>query len=291
MFLLSLTGCEKRKDIFLNDVDEISRYIVETEQGIDLFRATELIPTITYSVPFDSDPYRDSVTSQTRKITVLVDTVAVEYAGLGQVLEAWATVEDRISVTTIIERADFADTLRGVRVLTRYGFFLKLGNDSHDYLGWLLWGYNPIGEFPTPVNVRVSYLDGEDSVTFFGDLSAYSTRHNGASDGKPGVTDNISVRFQQVLELKTIPNGGKLVLQTNTANGSSPVRYYQHISSFTGSGVEHSLMSRVNRDISRDTLKTPDDNPRLWNILFIQSFEDERAQFSKCWCIPYRSAQ
>jgi hypothetical protein len=41
-----------------------------------------------------------------------------------------------------------------------------------------------------------------------------------------------------------------------------------------------------------DTIKTPANNPRLWNILYVQTFLNPReeeyvGQFVRSWCIPY----
>lgn len=270
--LVVLSGCEEEEVYRVHDVDEIKRYLQETEEGLELFRVDGLIADTPYRLPFDDAEYRDFVDSTTRTVSVDVEG-PFDFGYLGYTQEALATVTDRFYVRT--QRVLGSDTteLLSERDVTRYGYFLQLGNENDAFIGWKLWGFNSLGEFDPPVRLSVKTLDGKHSLA--ATLGAYTEQPRAFHD----------YPYIKLYEIDTLKNNDTLVLSVSPRND---IGYYHLVSAADDSGFFTKAMNRIDSLHWVDTIKTPANNPRIWNIIFVQSFLNPPSrQYIRGWCIPY----
>lgn len=276
-----LSGCEEEEVFRVHDMDEIKRYIEEAPDEPDLFRVKGLIVDTPYGLPFDSAEYRDFVDSVTRTIDVRI-AGPFDFGHLGFIQEALATVRDRFYIRTERVLRSMKTVILSERDVTRYGYFLLLGDERNPFIGWKLWGFNSLGEFNTPAPVRLSVktLDGKHSLA--ANLDAYTEQPIAFS----------SFPYIKLSEIDTLKNNDLLVLNVSPWNPQDPRRYYHLVSAAGDSGFFTKAMSRIDSLNWTDTIKTPANNPRLWNIIFVQSFQKPPSyHYSRGWCIPYRIPQ
>ncbi len=292
-----LSGCEEKEVGFVVDEDVVIRYINETTECKELFATSGLINSDPYTVPFDNAVYRDSVlkiksTYQAFLVPLKVpkpgtnDTVdnsnaAIyqDYGIYGKVREALVEVKDEFQVQTTMTYADSTVVDSAWRQTTRYGFFLKLGDDSHEYYGWLLWGYNGAGsayDVP-PFVVRVEKWDGSD---FSGDYSMYRDVPKSKEIYIPRIP------YVRLIELDTVAIRSRLTVsveRSENAPGS-----FELISGTDTSGFFTRNMI-ANGLVSTDVVRADKKNGRYYNLLFIQSFADDLDYLhdEHAWCIPY----
>jgi len=270
----SSSGCDEGEVFRILDIDEIKRYIEEAPDEPDLFRVDGLIANTPYYLPFDSTEYRDFVDSVTRTFVVNV-AGPFDFGYLGYIQEALATVTDCFYVRT--QKVLGLDTteLFSERDVTRYGYFLQLGNENNRFIGWKLWGFNSLGESNTPAPVRLSVktLDGKNSLA--ANLGDYPHQPLGFKD----------FPYIKLYEIDTLKDDDTLILNVSPRN---PLGYYHLVSVVGDSGFLTEAMTRIDSVHWVDTIKTPANNPRLWNIVFIQSFRNPPSgQYVRGWCIPY----
>jgi len=312
----ALSGCEEKDVPFVIDSDEIRRYLAEQDEARQLFRTDKLVVGDPYTMPYDSATYYDSVIGVVRiqydvqlpgaegKGIIRFDTISVnplridtvtgwitgDYGNLGLLREAWVEIQDKISVRTL--RIHNGDTLQEIvtdRRLFRYGFFLKIGSDAASYLGWKLWGYNSIGTDADILPVRVSVEDSHSNV-YAGDLDMYTERPKSIDYSG---NFNRSRKFIRLDQLVPVDEGSRLIIRTQTYDPSIPVHRLQFISAADDGGFFTRLMTydgvtADNRVKYVDTVDTPDNNPRVWNIIYMQSFRNDEFFFLRSWCVPYR---
>ncbi len=280
--VMLVPGCEEEEVYPIYDEDEIKRYITEAADEPDLFRVEGLIADTPYRLPFDSAVYRDFVDSAVRTIDVQI-AGPFDFDYLGYTYEALATVGDRFYVRT--QRAFGTDTIQlpNERVLTRYGYFLLLGDGNDPFIGWKLWGYNSLGEFDAPVHLSVITMDKTDTLP--ANRTAYLH--------EPVELSRFPyVRLDEIDTLK-----GKVSLVLNVSpEGQNELGYYHLVSAEGDNGPFTETMTRIDSLHWVDTIKTPADNPRLWNLIFIQTFRNPTqanrpGQYNRGWCIPYRVPQ
>lgn len=275
---LILPGCEEEEVFLIYDQDEIKRYINEAADEPDLFRIEGLIADTPYRLPSDTAIYCDLVDS-------VVRTIDVEIAGpfdfdfFGNTYEALATVVDRFYVRT--QRTLGTDTiyLSNERVLTRYGYFLLVGDENDPFIGWKLWGYNSLGKFNAPVDLSVTTLDGKNSLP--SNLVAYTHQ--------PVAFDTIP--YIRLIEIDTLQDNDTLVFVVSP-RGDNPLGYYHLVSAEGDAGFFTQAMTRIDSLNWVDTIKTPANNLRLWNIILVQTFSNPKqgeyiGEYIKGWCIPY----
>ncbi len=296
VFALTITAGCKEKDVpYIVDADEIRRYINEVETARELFRTSNLINPDPYTLPFDSVVYRDTVLAVTRQQFEVVfpgdlgngkdkngDYILADYGSLGFLREAMVVIEDRITVQTL--RLYNGDTLQKIisdRRLKRHGFFIKLGSDSHDYVGWLLWGFNGADGNQIPLIVTVK--DSQNN-TYYGDGSLYT-------DSSLSFDNNYY--FKRLSGLNQINSGSNLVISTETANPSISVRRIPFISAEDKDGyftrpMIYNGLTFDNRKKYVDTISTPYETSGTWKLIFMQVFKDDEFFFLGCWGVPYR---
>ncbi|MBU8934873.1 MAG: hypothetical protein KOO62_12870 [candidate division Zixibacteria bacterium] len=315
--LLMVAGCEEKEVPYVKDTEILERYIYETEEGRDLFRTDNLFLEDEYTIPFDSAVYKTIVDSTHRDIELEIFVDTAKYDSLrhfwyrttheysypvlnGTYWDAEAIIDDRFFVRTLrIFGSDTTETAEE-RVVTRYGFFVKIGSDNRPYLGWRLWGFNG-GAPNSPGQMEVR---SEDGAVFRGDNLGYDNFRyiihwenysTGDTTTQAGGSNHIYLRTD---ELGVIEDGSWLYLNSSYVRNQS---YYQTVSAATDGGFRLQMMNRSDSSHYVDTVKTPDNNPRIWNLLFFQEWQrynipgnpppDTIGTNWYGWCVPYRVPQ
>ncbi len=308
---LLVTGCEERETPIIYDSEIIKQYIYESEEGQGLFRTDSLFLETTFSIPFDTAVYQVIVDSVLRNIEVEVFVDSIRYddvnrityrlrhdygSPFGELWDAEAVVDDRFFVTVL--RIAGSDTTREEeqRLVTRYGYFLKLGDDTQPYFGWKLWGYNGGAPY-RPMQMEVRSDDG--TISFRGDNNGYDkirytvVYENITADTSytlPGASRYLYLRVDQ---LGKINNGEVLIAQATDVPNES---WYQSLSGLTDSGYVMHLMHRPDSSQYLDTIHTASNHRLLWNLLFVQEIRrffipnqvvDTMGTNWYGWCVPY----
>ena len=274
---LLVVGCSEKDVPYVVDEDELTRYLTETADGKELFAVNGVISSDPYGFPFDDGVYVDSVIDHERSYNYLIagtkESDLADYGYLGLLREAAVYVTDEYTIQTTKTFPGTTDVDTTVRSLTRMGFFLKLGSDAEDYVGWLLWGFSGIdGAAPTAV-ARVERFDNS---FFSGDLSAY-TDH----------AKRIPVdEFRRVANLDTVVVGSRLVLKLTQA--SSTVHPAVYVLSGTDTSGVFQREMHVADTLSFDTIRTVKVNPPYYEMLYIHEFNNSQFTYRRSWCIPYR---
>ena len=271
-------GCKEKDVPYVIDADEIARYMAEDESAQNLFRSDSLIVSTPYQTPLDDATYLDSVIAHTRRQEVIVDSVLADYGSLGQLMEAMVYVIDSFQVATIRTSGNDRTVFYNPRLVTRIGFFLKLGSDAQAYVGWKLWGIGVSTAAKPPVDVLVQ---PEGDTAFAGDYSIYTRQ-------PVDLALDPSFYYIRLSDLPQVGKNVKTVVSTTIRNTQAPARYYQLLSAAGNSGDFTEPMIQIDRSHYTDTITTPAINPRLYDVMMMQSFVDTTFQFAKAWVIPYR---
>lgn len=272
-----LCGCEEREIPVITDEGQIIQYLALTGEGRELFRTHDLIPDDPYLLPYDGSVYQDLVDSIWRDIDVFIDTSRTyDFEALGHHYIAVATVTDLFFVTTVGVLSGDTTRIFGERLVKRYGYFVKLGDDSKPYLGWKLRGFNSLGSSPAPVNLSVKTADGAQT------LAAALAQYNYDAPGS-------SLPFIHIYDINDLNNGDALIFNVSP-RADDPVTYYHLTTGATKAGFVTQAMDRIDDQHWVDTIVTPSPNPRLYNIVFVQSFLTPPSfKYMRGWCIPYRT--
>ena len=275
-FALFSAGCSHEEVPFFSDTDEITRFVTSSADGRELFRTDSLMLGVDFTVVNGTGSYRDIVDSVTRTIGVEIEG-PFDFGALGQIKEAVANVEDVFYVRTVRIDSIFAPVISRTRLLQRYGYFLKLGDDSRPYLGWKLYGYNGFGATSAPLNVLVKTTDGNTS--FIGDDRSLT---NSAKD--------LGMQYIKIEDFGEIENGSTLLIETTSL---APKRYYNLLSVASSAGFVTTPMSAVDSTHHTVSLKMSTTNSRFFDIMMIQTLKDSipAGNLIKTWCIPFRVKQ
>ncbi len=313
LMIVLINSCEEYDVPYVSDEEVITRIIYETEEGQELFRTDNIFLDETYTIPFDNSIYKMTVDSATRDINYSINMCAWDSFNvkichefdnpIGLRRDAEVIIDDFFYVTYLKINGTDTVSFNRIRLLTRYGFFLKLGNDGDSYLGWLLWGYNggilANGLFNVHAeNGQLFHSDYRDldNFRFIQYQSSIRYDNNGASfiveDTTPRETE---FRYQRLDAIGVPDVGDRLILTNNNVENSS---YYQIITASTNNGYEMSLSTRSDSSTYIDTVQIPTNNPRIWNVLFIQDIDrfeipggqppDTMGTNWFGWCVPYR---
>ena len=313
IIILLCASCEEHDVPFVSDEEEIGRIINETEEGQELFRTHDIFLEEPYTIPFDNSIYKMIVDSMTRDIDYTINMCSWDSFNVKICHEFPSPIGLRRSAEVIVDdffyltylKINGADTVsfNRVRLLTRIGFFLKLGSDREAYLGWRLWGFN--GGVPTSGQFNILAENGAffhsdyrdlDNFRFIEYRSSIRYDNNGASYIAEDTTNRETKYRYQRLDAMGIPDtGDKLFLTTNNVDYSS---YYQIITAQSNNGYEMSLPTRSDSSTYVDTIQIPTSNPRIWNVIFIQDIDRFYIQGGQPpdtigtnwfgWCVPYR---
>ena len=281
IFLLSalallIAGCGDKDVPFVSDTDEITRFITSSADGRELFRADSLMLEVDFTVANGTASYIDIIDSVTRTIDVDIRG-PFDFDNLGQLKEAVAVVEDLFYVRTVRTDSVFAPIVSRTRLLQRYGYFLKLGDDSRPFLGWKLYGYNGFGASSAPLNVSVKTTDGNTS--FVGDDRSLTN-----------TAKALGMSYIKLEDIEEIENGSTLLVETTSL---TPKPYYNLLSVASSAGFVTTPMSTVDSTHHTVSLKMSTTNKRFWDIMMIQTLKDSipAGNLVKAWCIPYRVKQ
>lgn len=299
--MLAVFSCNKLDVPVIVDSEEIIRYISESDDAIALFRTTDIIPEDQYS--FADEPgvvYFDVVDSVKREISVDIITEQMSQDGASYVQDfgppisvsrdAEATVVDNFYVKTHrVDATSMSETSR-VYKLTRYGYFIKIGDDSKAFVGWKLMGFG--GGGPTyPTRVRA---EREDATTFWAD-SVLQKRNDYllidvsrvpwdtlGLDTLPTTyyTDHVYLDITGDNGIAVIPDGEALEFSISTP--LVPPHYT--VAGETDNGFHKYAFTPGDDSVLRATINTVDNNPSTLNILIFQHHNVT----NKMWCIPYR---
>ncbi|MCP4685514.1 MAG: hypothetical protein GY867_08690 [bacterium] len=281
--VFALWGCGDEDVPFVVDEDELTRYVSEVAEARELFRTSNLIRTDPYTVPFDDGAWHDSLISKNRDYDVSLVTdknsanYYADYGNLGQLREALVVVTDsfRVQTTRVYSDTTIVDT--SYRDLTRYAFFLKLGDDAKDYVGWSLWGYSGLGGTLLPVSVDAQRWDLSD---FPGDLGLYLDLPK-SQGGIPRVP------YVRLSDIDTVVLGSRLKITTEKL--STRPATYQLLSDYADGGAfQARLVQAGGPDVDTLSYKTESSTGRYYRMLFMQAFTEDQGDFVGAWCVPYR---
>lgn len=269
--LALLGGCGDEDVYTVSQVDEIVRYINDSEIGRELFRtgSMELITDDPYVLSWSDTVYADRVDSSKRTVDVSISD-PVDF-GFGVFYTAEVTVIDRLyGTTTRSFNSQVVSTGAFVREFERFALMVKLGDNGQAFSGWLLEGYNGGTPRDFVLNSETStgeLIIGSDDVTFV--MGQYS--RNG---------------FRGLDNMIVIPDGDILSSRAGTLV-FSPVVTWESPTGYVTLGME--------RDIADTTrfvadLATPANNPRIYSTITVQSFTrvNGRVRFDGAWSIPFR---
>ncbi|MCX6835304.1 MAG: hypothetical protein NTW07_09275 [candidate division Zixibacteria bacterium] len=291
-----LAGCGEKDVPYVIDSEEITRYINEVGIAKELFRTSDLINSTPYTLPSDSATFYDSLLSVRRSMEIFLvplkirgsngdsvandpDRIYIDYGILGRVRECMVRVEDRftIHVTRMYADTTLHDTT--VLLLNRYAFFLKLGDDTRPYVGWVLWGFNGIGSTTPLLGVA---LEGSAGASFRGDLGLYPNRPRSSTTAIP------EIPYIRLTDMDTVIVGSRLLVTVNKASDALPT--WQLLSDHGEGGAFTRSMVRYDFVNCVDSLsyQTPSSNPRLYNQLMIQMLPGQSFLNRHAFVVPYR---
>jgi hypothetical protein len=266
--LVALIGCKEKDVPYVVDTDEIQRYLDSTEVGRDLFRWDSLIIPANYTMPFTVAIYRDSVIGHNRTSQIFILDSMVDYGvPIGLKKTAPVIISDVFTVRTRKILGVDTTYIESDRRLTRRGSMIKLGSDAEPYVGWTLWTYA-----------------GRDTTTF---LSVQTLMK------KPGGTAFAvnQTTTRRISQIDTFSSGVTLILSTTSSSSDTVRQPTLLLSAAVDGGFMQRNMKKIDRKHYTDTLETPTDNPRIWNLIFIQTFNDNELFYTGGYCIPYRIPQ
>ncbi|MBK7140942.1 MAG: hypothetical protein IPH75_02535 [bacterium] len=276
LLITLLGGCKEKEVPYVVDENEVERYLLETEQGQELFRTEGIISTDPYTLPADSATYVDSAISHTRLINITLSDGLWEYENLGIIREGLAKVIDTFLVRT--RRVKGIDTLitDNRRGFVRYGHFLKLGNDAQEYVGWVLYGFNGFGSASgDELSIRLAWSGM--SLTYF-DHRLYTNTL------KDSLLKLLGPGYIKLTDMRSSTKG---------FNISSEVRNRFRLV-LTNEGPnnswENSAMSTTTTaNLYRDTVQIPTTANRLYNLITLHMLGDSTSRTGRTGVfLPYR---
>jgi hypothetical protein len=265
--LLNVLGCKEKDVPYVVDTDEILRYLDSTEVGQDLFRWDSLIVPADYTMPFSAAIFRDSVIGHER-VTQIDSAQPIDYnTPIGVKLTSEIRITDKFTVRTRKILGVDTTYIEADRTLNRDGTMIKLGSDAEPYVGWVLWTY-------AGRRIGAALL-----------LQTVMKKAGGTAFG----VDQTALKRLTVID--TFTDGVTLILNTTSTSTDTIRQPTLLLSAATDGGFMQRNMKKIDRKHYTDTLKTPTDNPRLWNLIFIQTFNDNEFFYTGSYCIPYRIPQ
>lgn len=264
-------GCSEKDVPFVSDINHMMQFLDRTEAGQDLFRWDSLIIPADYTLPFTTAVFRDSVVGHTRSNQF--DSIRYEEFGVpvGNQPACNFKISDTYDVRT--RKIDGVDTtyVDDRRTIVRSGKFVKLGSDFEDFLGWSLWSFA-----------------GRDLLSPVAPTIQVTTTFQPIGQSAVAVNQD---RLVRLTESRTIASGTNVILKTISNTADSLREPAVILSAEDISGFVQRSMIRVDRDHYLDTLKTPANNKRLWNLILVQTFHDTEFFFTGGFIIPYRVPQ
>lgn len=281
-----------------NDHLELIRYIEVNEDGRSLFRTDGVVRDFPYSKGMRPGwVFRDNLDSVGRNyFTDIPSYFEVKDFGppFGIIDDAEVEVLDVFYVRIVGDSAGvLSDTVYQQRVLRRWAYFLRFRSDRDAYAGWLMHGYN--GGVPRKAFMDIIKSNGDifrgDGLRF--DKVQYMVHLTIEHRGDDGVLDSItettfpgssSQPYILLQDIERVAKGDRLILKSLDVQSES---VYQIVAAEDDSGPIYRLMNRPETAHYVDTIKTPANTGRIWNIInfFEFQFVDRPGGI---WCVPYR---
>jgi len=304
-----LGGCDEGEVLPVDDEEELRRYLYESEDGLDLFRATDLFVEQPFIDPFNTnDTLIQVIDSTWRDIETLriVDYARGNYRYV-EVLPFLARDAELIVydfyrvITKRIAGADTTVVDTTQRALTRYAYFVKMGDDSQRFKGWKLYGYNG-GESTIDIgsSVYVSIRD-EGGGTFLGGNDVYDNIKVRILDTNLTTYEEVLINgatyywYRRVGDIEDVTLGDSLIVSSDWNKFYSLL-----INARTEAGFTLAQMEPMLQPEQSYGFKTAENNVHLWNVIFMQEFlrvkipqTDPPIYTYKWagWTIPYRAPQ
>jgi hypothetical protein len=269
-------GCKEKDVPYVVDENEVERYILETEQGQELFRTTGIVVTDPYTLPADSATYRDSVLSHTRLMTITLSDGLWEYSGLGVLREGLARVIDTFVVQSRRIKGIDTTITSNKRGFVRYGYFLKLGNDAQEYVGWVLYGFNGFGSpSADELNIKLAW-PGQAPTNLDNSLYTFIL--------KDSLLKQLGPAYIRLTDLKTATKNINM-----TAEIRNRFRPVMTLEAANNSWVNSAMSSTATVNLYRDTLLIPTTANRLYNLIVLHMLGDSTSRTGRTGVfIPYR---
>ena len=144
----SWMACDSDDPVSTSDEFEITRYILESEDGKELY-TTDIFPAEPFYIA-ENTQILYIIDSSKRVIDIDFLTSGTNFYSYDNLPVAEADVIDEFTGNAV--KLVFGDTA-GIYPLsytvTRTGYFVKLYDDSYNYRGWRFWGYGT-GEMDPP---------------------------------------------------------------------------------------------------------------------------------------------
>ncbi len=300
-------GCRKEEPVYRYSHEEaILQYLNNSPDARQLFRTDGLFTADSFVIPLDEGAYHwIFVDSVKRRIQIFADSLSTmkEFPNLGVFSDAEVAIDDIFYLRT--RRVAGTDTTEReiARGISRYAYFLKLGEDWRDYFGWKLYGCN-LG-FPGDT-VRV-LVTPEHDTTFRGDALVYDNFHyftfDTIIDTTGGVPQEKVIRragestfqYLKLANIGVISRGDSVSFDVWRVENRS---YYLLYSALTDEGYRTYVMNRPDSGSYAGGLKTAAQNPAQWEVIFLQEYRrfpipggtppDTMGLNWYGWGVPYR---
>ncbi len=283
LFVLSaFVGCEEKDVTIVSDEEELLSYMELSEDALGLF-SLDSLDTLEYTIPSRPGRYQEVVDSIKRFITVSLSKSTVKAGALGDVREAIVNVSDEYYIT--INKIKSTGTLSKpeLRVLTRNGHFLKLGDDSRPFIGWKLYGYSGYNHVGLSIPVAVDLKDSAGQSSFTGDARLFRSSP---------YDDNFRTIPTIKLEDMTQVSPSSLLIINAASDTTATMKVFQtFVSAETASGHYYEKMDSVTLYHTTDTIRALPGTDQLWNTINFVSFDfiNEWPTARAFWSIPYRT--
>ena len=195
IIILSLTmftlGCEDEIDVpYVVDSDEIARYIADSDLGRTFFGKNDFfLDSVPFIYPQDSDAiYINLVDSVKRSVITsfpldnnkghFVDEPYQFFSTpFGESKDAEVEVRDKAFIKTLRIEGTDTTTYFSNQDISRYGYFMKLGDDGERFKGWLLRAFSGGTPRTATPSTQMNLYHGNtvDDSLFSANLSLYRT--------------------------------------------------------------------------------------------------------------------
>ena len=276
------SGCEKEIDVpYLDDDEEITRYITNDDVGKLFFSQENLVPDKPYYFPRDTLGYYVDIQDSVKREVIAYFPLKELGAGysdpvqdfgppFGLSQDAEVEVRDRVYCKTIrVEGNDTTITNAFIsRDFIRYGYFMKLGNDGQKFSGWILRGFNGT-EGDGIYQFNQSLISHENSTVFSADIDHYE------STIIPGGDYTTEAGFKLL-------NGDPLLyalIERVTPGERLKVRYRATYSNIlltvqydNGDSLSILPFTQVGDSTFETVIETPSSTNKTWDFIYFQQF-------------------
>lgn len=288
--LIIFSGCTEEIEVpYLDDDEEIARYIADDDLGKVFFTTENLIFEKPYTYQYDSTGYyvdiKDSIVREI-DATYPLKIYGAGYADpvqdfgppFGYSQDAEVDVFDRVYAHTI--RVEGIDTTI-VNVLIyrdyhRVGYFMKLGDDGQRFSGWILRGFNG-GCSDNGSRMKIYRANNDVYST---DTSSYSHYNSVIYANSSSTADTLKLFSTKYGYLLINPDQTTNRVIERVSKGESlraKFDYSNYGENFLGSYENSDSVILQNFSLEADTtyqlnIQTPTNTNKTWDFLYFQEF-------------------